>query len=375
MTDLKKHFSQRTDEILELLRQLVEIESPSTDKAATDRIARFVVQVARDWGGSVTTHHQKQRGDHVIARWGKGHGGFLLLCHLDTVWPTGTLAKRPWQVDGERAYGPGSLDDKAGVAIALMAMRGLQDLGLSPVHPVTILFTSDEEIGSRTSRSVIEAEAAQAMVVFCMEPALPDGALKVWRKGTGRYTITTLGQAAHSGADHAKGINAIEEMAHQILRLQDMTDYTTGTTVSVGWVRGGTRSNVIPDHAQIRLDVRVQTQTQGKRVADAIDNLQPVLPGARLRIEGGMSRPPMEESPLTLTPFQRAQEIGRELGLALTAGGTGGASDGNFTAALGVPTLDGMGAIGDGAHAVSEYVWISSLPERAALMAALLTRW
>jgi glutamate carboxypeptidase len=375
MTDLIDHFSQRTAEILELLRQLVEIESPSTDKAATNRVARFVAQVARDLGGRVTIRPQEQRGDHVIARWGKGHGGFLLLCHLDTVWPMGTLAERPWRVDGQRAYGPGSLDDKAGAAISLTAMRGIRDLRLSLTHPVTLLFTSDEEIGSRTSRNLIEAEAAQAKVVFCMEPALPDGALKVWRKGTGRYTITALGQSAHSGAEHAKGINAIEEMAHQILRLQNMTDYGTGTTVSVGWVRGGTRSNVIPDQAQIRLDVRIQTLTQGKRVVEAIDNLQPVLPGTRLRIEGGLSRPPMEESPLTLVPFQRAQEIGHEIGLALTAGGTGGASDGNFTAALGVPTLDGMGAIGDNAHAVGEYVQISSLPERAALMAALLTRW
>jgi glutamate carboxypeptidase len=375
MPDLMEHFSHRTDEMLELLRQLVEIESPSTDKTATDRIARFVAQVARDLGGRVTTCPQEQRGDHVLARWGQDHGGFLLLCHLDTVWAMGTLAERPWRVDGQRAYGPGSLDDKASAAIALMAMRGIQDLGLSATHPVTILFTSDEEIGSRTSRDVIKAEAARAKVVFCMEPALPDGGLKVWRKGTGRYTITALGQSAHSGADHAKGINAIEEMAHQILQLQNMTDYGTGTTVSVGWVRGGTRSNVIPDQTQIRLDVRVETLTQGKRVAEAIDNLQPVLPGARLRIEGGLSRPPMEKSPLTLGPFQRAQEIGREIGLALTAGGTGGASDGNFTAALGVPTLDGMGAIGDSAHAVGEYVQISSLPERAALMAALLTRW
>ena len=375
MTNLINHFTQRTDEIVDLLRQLVEIESPSTDKPATDRIAQFVAQVARDLGGSVTTHHQEQRGDHLVARWGEGPGGFLLLCHLDTVWPMGTLAERPWRVDGERAYGPGSLDDKAGVAIALMAMRGLQDLGFSITHPVTILFTSDEEIGSRSSRSLIEAEAAQAMVVFCMEPALPDGALKIWRKGTGRYTITALGQAAHSGADHAKGINAIEEMAHQILKLQNMTDYGTGTTVSVGWVRGGTRSNVIPDQAQIRLDVRVRTETQGRRVTESIDNLQPVLPGAHLRIEGGLSRPPMEESPLTLAPFQRAQKIGHEIGLELIAGGTGGASDGNFTAALGVPTLDGMGAIGDGTHAAGEYVQISSLPERASLMAALLTRW
>ncbi|MBL7062758.1 MAG: M20 family metallopeptidase [Anaerolineae bacterium] len=375
MPELQAYFSQRTEEILELLRQLVEIESPSTDKAATDRVGRFVAQVARDAGADVTTVPQEQRGDHLLARWGEGEGGFLLLCHLDTVWPLGTLADRPWRVEGERAFGPGCYDDKASAAIILMALKGLRDLGMAPSRPATVLFNSDEEVGSGSSRSLIETEAGRAGMVFCVEPALPDGSLKVWRKGTGLYTITALGRATHAGADHEKGINAIEELAHQVLRLQGMTDYEAGTTVSVGRVQGGTRTNVVPDRAEALVDVRVQTAAEGKRMVAAIEGLEPVLPRARLIIEGGLSRPPMEESPLTLEPFRRAQEIGADLGLTLTASGSGGASDGNFTAALGVPTLDGLGAVGDGAHSPDEYVLVPSLPERTALMASLLSRW
>jgi len=375
MADLRAYFSQRTGELLDLLRQLVELRSPSNDKAATDRAGRFVAQVARDAGASVTTVPQKRRGDHVLARWGKGEGGFLLLCHLDTVWPLGALAERPWRVEGQWAFGPGCLDDKASTVIVLAALKGLRDLGLAASRPVTVLFNSDEEVGSRTSQSLIEAEAAQAGQVFCVEPACPDGALKVWRKGTACYGITALGRASHAGAEHEKGVNAIAELAHQVLRLQGMTDYAIGTTVNVGWVQGGTRTNIVPDRAKARVDVRVRTAVEGKRMVAAIEGLRPVLPGVSLIVEGGLSRPPMEESPVTLEPFQRAQEIAADLGLSLKAGGSGGASDGNFTAALGVPTLDGLGAVGNGAHSLDECVWIPSLPERAALMTALLTRW
>jgi glutamate carboxypeptidase len=286
----------------------------------------------------------------------------------------GTLAERPWRVEGERAFGPGVYDDKASAAIILAALEGLQALGLAPRHPVTVLFNSDEEVGSPSSRPLIEAEAARARVVFCVEPARPDGALKVWRKGTGRYTVTALGRAAHAGADHEKGVNAIEELAHQVLRLQGMTDYGAGTTVNVGRIEGGTRANIVPDRAQVRVDVRVKTMAEWERISAAIAALQPVLPGARLVVEGGMSRPPMEASPVTLEPFWRAQEIAAGLGLTLTADGTGGASDANFTAAMGIPTLDGLGALGDGAHSVDEYIFIPSLAERAALLAALLWR-
>jgi glutamate carboxypeptidase len=197
----------------------------------------------------------------------------------------------------------------------------------------------------------------------------------VWRKGTGRYVVRTFGHAVHAGGDHEKGINAVEEMAHQILKLQAMTDYERGSTVSVGKVMGGTRSNVVPDRAKAYVDLRVMTAAEGERMNAAIHGLQPAVEGAQVAVEGGLSRPPMEQSPLTMEPFRRTQEIAATLGLTLTASGTGGASDGNFTAALGTPTLDGLGAVGDGAHSVDEHVVVSSLAERAALMAALLARW
>lgn len=375
MSNFLDVFVRRADTALDLLRGLVEIESPSTDKAAVDRVVRFVAERARAAGAEVTIIPQERWGDHLLARWGEGEGGFLLLCHLDTVWPIGTLAERPWRVEGEQAFGPGVYDDKASAAIILTALEGLQAMGLSPRYPVTVLFNSDEEVGSPSSRPLIEAEAARARVVFCMEPARPDGALKVWRKGTGRYTITALGRAAHAGADHEKGINAIEELAHQVLRLQRMTDYGAGTTVNVGRIEGGTRANIVPDRASVRVDVRVKTMAEWEQISAAITALQPVLPGARLVVEGGMSRPPMVASPVTLEPFRRAQEIATGLGLTLTADGTGGASDANFTAAMGIPTLDGLGALGDGAHSVDEYIFIPSLAERAALLAALLREW
>jgi len=378
--DWNPYFVQRTAEMLDLLRRLVEIESPSHDKPAVDRCGRFVAEAARQAGAEVTLVSQSRTGDHLVARWPgrkEREKGFLLLCHLDTVWPLGTLAERPWRVEEEqgRVYGPGCLDDKASAVVVLAALEGLRDVGIALCRPVTVVFNADEEIGSRSSRALIEAESARAEVVFCVEPARPDGALKIARKGTARYTVTALGRATHAGSDHEQGVNAIEELAHQILRLQGMTDYAVGTTVNVGYVQGGTRTNVVPERATARVDVRVRTAAEGVRIAAAIESLRSISPAARLAVEGGLSRPPMEESPLTMGPFRRAQAIAADLGMSLTGGSTGGASDANFTAALGVPTLDGLGAVGDGAHSEDEYVLVSSLPERAALLAALLSRW
>ncbi len=373
--DLVGYYAERERDMLEMLRQLVALESPSTDKPAVDRLGGHVAELAREAGAQVSVQPGGRYGDHLVCRWGQGEDGILLLAHLDTVWGVGTLAQRPWRVSEGRAYGPGCLDDKAGVIVALGALGGLAALGRLPQRPICLLLNSDEEVGSRSSRSLIEAEARRAVVVFCLEPALPTGGLKVWRKGTGRYVVTAHGRSAHSGSDHAKGINAILELAEQIVRLQAMTDYEVGSTVNVGWVHGGTRTNVVPDHAEARVDLRVQTASEASRMDAAIRALRPALPGARLTVTGGLSRPPMEATPTTLEPFQRAQAIGCQLGLALEAGGSGGASDANFTAALGVPTLDGLGAVGDGAHSLDEYVVVSSLPERAALLAALLTNW
>lgn len=375
MTELQDYFSGRADAMLDRLHKFVELESPSTDKYAADRMAHFVAEQAREAGASVTIVPREERGDHVLARWGEGTGGFLLLSHVDTVWPVGTLAERPWRVEGERALGPGCYDNKASAVIILTALEGLYALGRSPSRPVTVLFNSDEEIGSRSSRALIEEEAEKASVVFCVESAPLDGSLKVWRKGTGRYVVTAYGRAVHAGLDHHKGVNAIEELSHQVLKLQGMTDYDVGTTINVGWVRGGTRTNIVPDQAQARIDLRVPTAAEGERMATAIEALEPHLTGARVTVQGGLSRPPMEKSSVTLEPFRRAQEIAADLGMDLEGTGSGGASDGNFTAAMGVPTLDGLGAVGDGAHSPGEYVVIPSLPRRAALMAALLSRW
>jgi glutamate carboxypeptidase len=378
MTGNLRDFSEaRADEMVAGLRRLVELESPTRDKAAVDALGALVAEQVRALGATVTLDKQPKWGDHVVARW-QGPAArpqLLILCHLDTVWPLGTLAERPVRIEDGRLYGPGGYDMKAGVVITLTALRGLRALGRWPERPVTALFTSDEELGSRSSRALIEREARRSDLVLVLEPATADGALKTSRKGTGRFVVTATGVAAHAGAAHDEGVNAIQELAHQVLALQAMTDYARGTTLNVGLVRGGERSNIVPPQARAWVDLRVTTPAEGQRMLEQLSSLKPKLPGASLQVRGGLSRPPMLRDDLMVRTFQRAASIAAEIGLTLDEGESGGASDGNFSAALGVPTLDGLGAVGDGAHALHEHVVIRSLPERAALLAALLTRW
>jgi glutamate carboxypeptidase len=236
-----------------------------------------------------------------------------------------------------------------------------------------MLLTSDEETGSTTSRPIIEEEARRHDVVFVLEPAQPPGGdYKTWRKGVGGYRLTARGRASHAGADHEKGVNAIEELAHQILAIQAFTNYEAGTTVNVGLVRGGTRSNVVPAQATVEIDVRVMDEVQAARLDAQMLGLKPHLPGASLQVTGGVGRPPMVRTPQIAALFARARDLAAGMGLSLGETGTGGGSDGNYTAALGVPTLDGMGAVGDGGHALDEHVVVTSLPERAAILAAML---
>ena len=356
-----------------LLAELVEMESPSDDKGPLDRLARALSGRLEALGAAVQILPQAQAGDHVCARWGEGEGGTLLLCHMDTVCDVGTLARRPARVEGGRLYGPGSLDMKGGITNALWAIGALRELDLFPARPLTLLLTSDEETGSRTSRAPIEAEARRQSAVLVLEPAQPpDGALKTWRKGTGAYLVTATGRAAHAGVDHAKGVNAIEELAHQVLALQRLTDYEAGTTVNVGIVSGGKRSNVVPQQAWARVDVRVMDEGQAAQLDGRIRSLRPRLEGASLEISGGVGRPPMVRTPAVAALFAQAAALAAEMGFEVTEAGSGGGSDGNFTAALGIPTLDGLGPAGDGAHAEHEHVVLSSLPERSALLAALV---
>ena len=251
----------------------------------------------------------------------------------------------------------------------------LKEAGLSPRHPVRMLFTSDEEVGSITSRALIEAEARRSCLAVVLEPALAGGQVKTFRKGVGDFSVAAYGRAAHAGGDHQKGINAIEELAYHIPTLQKLTDYESGTTINVGTVKGGSASNVVPERAEMQVDFRVSQMAEIERVVAAVQGLKPVLAGARLEISGGLNRPPMERNATMVKTFEQARRLAANIGLLLEEGSTGGGSDGNFTAALGTPTLDGMGAVGDGAHAAHEHVMIHSLADRAALLATILTQW
>jgi glutamate carboxypeptidase len=365
-----------TSRIVSLLRELVEIESPTHYKAGVDQLgARVAVELAA-LGAHVEISAQHITGNHVIGRWGEsGQSCALLLCHMDTVHPVGTLAQNPCAERDGKLSGPGTQDMKASIAIVLSALRLLQEKGLQPVMPVTALFTSDEEIGSDTSRSLIENLARQAALVLCMEPSLPGGELKTWRKGVGDFEVVARGRASHAGAAHAEGRNAIIELAHQLLHIQGWTDYERGTTLNVGVVRGGVASNVVPSEARAVVDLRVMIPEEAERIAAQMRALQPALEGTSLEVSGGLNRPPMPRDATMVATFQKVQEIGKRLGLTLGEGGTGGGSDANFVAPFGVPVLDGLGAVGDGQHSEREYVRIDSLPERVALLASILTDW
>lgn len=368
-------FDHRLPEQLALLQRLVQLESPSTEKAAVDALGEFVGQQMTEAGAAVERVPQTKTGDHWIGRWGSGRGGFLLLTHLDTVHPLGTLERTPWREKGSKVLGPGVLDMKASLGMALTALKALHDRHGLPSSRVTLLCTSDEETGSHTSRRLIERMASEHEVVFCLEPALPNGALKTSRKGVGIYHLETHGRAAHAGSNPEDGVNAVVEMAHQILRAVVLADPALGTTINVGVIHGGTRSNVVPDVCKARLDLRVSILEEAERVRSGLESLKPVLEGATLQVRGGLNRPPMPRTPAIAETFARVQAIGRQLGLDLIEGSTGGGSDANFLAAANRPLLDGLGAVGDGAHSEREFVLRQSLPERTALLAALLTQW
>lgn len=378
MTDLLALCRADLPHAVTLLKQVCALESPSGDKAAVDACAAWVADQLRAVGAQVRTVPQTAAGDQLVADWAgasTGSGQFLTLCHLDTVWPVGTLAHMPLREAEGRLYGPGTYDMKAGTIIALLALRALQAAGLAPRHPVRLVFTTDEEVGSLTSRDLIETEARRSTLALVLEPAMAGGQLKTFRKGVGEFKIVAQGRSAHAGVDHPKGLNAIAELAHQIVKLQAMTDYEQGTTLNVGVISGGTASNVVPDRAEMDVDFRVSKMSEADRLLPAILNLPPAIPGVQLAISGGLNRPPMERTPTMVATFEQARRLGEGLGLKLEEGATGGGSDGNFTAALGTPTLDGIGARGDGAHAVHEHVIIDSLAERAALLATIFTQW
>ncbi|MBN1427569.1 MAG: M20 family metallopeptidase [Anaerolineae bacterium] len=378
--DLRSYFDAQIESMVDLVGDLVMLESPTSNKEAVDRMGQRIAEGLARLGAALTIHPRTEVGDIVEARWNTATGEtsaapVLMICHMDTVHPIGAISGNPLRRDGKRLYGPGSYDMKGSIATMLVAIRGLFSLGLFPPRPVIVLMTSDEETGSSHSRDLIEDRARDAALAMIMEPALPDGAVKTWRKSTGEFTICTFGVSAHAGGAHELGVNAIQEMAHQILALQKLTDYTTGSTISVGMVSGGTARNTVPDHCRATVDVRAMTVTEIERMTSRIRSLKPVLPGARVEVSGKFDRPPMERNNRMLQTFMQAQEIAARHGIALKEAGSGGASDGNYTAALGTPTLDGLGPTGDGAHSENEHILIDSLPASATLIAALLLDW
>lgn len=362
------------DEMIEVLGKFTDTDSPSTDKPYMDRFAELVADEWKSLRANVTILPQEKYGNHVKAEWGSGSQSILVLCHMDTVWDAGETKKRPFRVQGGKAYGPGAYDMKAGIVQGLFAVRALVNMGLTPDKRIVVLHNSDEEIGSPSSRPIIEEEAKKAAAVLVLEPSARGGALKTWRKGVGDFTVSIKGRASHAGADYEKGISAITEAAHQILRLHTLTDLEEGTTVNVGVIKAGTRSNVVAEEAVLDVDIRVKTMDAAQRIVPKIQALKPIDPRISLSIEGGLNRPPMERSDKNLHLFKLAQAVGSEMGMELVESGTGGGSDGNFTSALGIPTLDGLGAIGDDGHAVTEYVLVSGLPDRAAVLAGLMLR-
>jgi glutamate carboxypeptidase len=359
-----------------LLGQFVRAESSSFDKVAVDRFGQSVAAEWKRRGAIVTLLPQKRRGDHIRAvldpAGKRANGQILVLGHLDTVYATGTIAQMPFRLSGGRAWGPGVFDMKAGLVIALYAVDALAAAGFAPKKRIVFLWTSDEEVGSKTSRAIIEREARRSDAVLVLEPALgPEGKVKTGRKGVGEFEISATGRAAHAGLNPGDGINAIEEIALQVARVREWNQPRRGITVNAGVIEGGTRSNVVPDRARVLIDVRASRPADMRALERKFLALRPILKGAKLHVAGGFNRPPMERK-MSAALFAEARALSKEMGITLGEAFVGGASDGNFTAALGIPTLDGLGAIGESAHSPRENVVLRSLPERAALLAGLL---
>jgi glutamate carboxypeptidase len=370
-------YQARLDQVVALISTLARYETPTGEKAAVDALGAFIRQQLAQLGAQITCFPREAVGDIFLAQWNAQAPGkpILFLMHLDTVWQLGTLAARPVRVEGDRLIGPGTWDMKASIGTVLSVIEGLQARGEFPNRPIWALFTTDEETGSLHSWQIIEDVARQAGLCLVMEFAATNGGIKTWRKGIANYQVSVQGRASHAGNAPEKGINAIVELAHQTLRITALNRLDLGTSVSVTVVQGGSAFNVIPERATAQVDVRFKTHAEAQRVHQALMNLTPVLDGAQIEVTQRSQRPPMERDATMISSYEQLKALAAQLGLELPEEGSGGGSDGNITAALGIPTLDGLGPLGEGAHAAHEQVLISSIPDRAALLDALLRHW
>src|SRR2546425_34450 len=366
----------RLPQMLTMLRRFVTAESPSLEKAAADRCCDVIAEEWNKSGAHVGRIAQKHRGDllriaHAPSK-SRPSNQLLVLGHYDTVYSSGTLARMPFRVKGSKAYGPGTFDMKAGIVQALFALQAIQQAEIPLRKRIVFLWTSDEEIGSESSRKIFETEARRSEGVFVLEPSFgPRGLLKTARKGVGEAELIVHGRASHAGLAPQEGINAIHELARQLGRIEKWNDLRRDLTINAGIIEGGTRTNVIPERARAVLDLRALRVSDMRGLEVRLHDLRALQTGARLEITGGFDRPPLEHK-MSESLFARAQLLAKEMNLSLGECTVGGGSDGNFTAALGIPTLDGLGAVGDGAHSAREHILINAMPTRAALLAALL---
>lgn len=374
-TDRLQYFEAKQEEMVRTIRELVEIESPSDSKPATDRIGTFLAEKFEALGGAAQLRRAQDFGDHLQVNF-SGHANtkpVLLLGHFDTVYPLGMLETMLCAIAGDRLHGPGVLDMKSGIALMLHAIEALQVWHDGLPRPVTVFLVSDEEVGSASSRKITEALAKESAAVFVLEPAAGlRGALKTARKGVGDYTLKVEGVAAHAGLDPGKGHSAILELARQILALSQLNDLPRGLSVNAGVIRGGTRTNVIAAKASVDIDVRIKNAKQAAGIDRKLRALKPYDKHCKLEIAGAINRLPMERTAGVAALYKQAQEIAKQVDWKLEETAVGGGSDGNFTAGIGIPTLDGMGGVGDGAHAVHEFIVIPELPRRALLLAGMI---
>ncbi|HEV2395550.1 MAG TPA: M20 family metallopeptidase [Candidatus Sulfotelmatobacter sp.] len=369
------HFESRKDAMVQTIRSFVEIESPSDDKPAADRMGAFLAGVFEAVGGQATIHHAENFGDNLQIDFpgDNQQKPVLLLGHFDTVYPLGTLANMPCRVEKDRMHGPGVLDMKSGVALMLYAIEALKTWHGKLPRPVTVFLVSDEEVGSYSSRKVTEALARQSAAVFVLEPAAGlGGSVKTARKGVGEYTLTVKGIASHAGLDPGHGHSAIVELARQIAVISKLNNLKQGISVNPGVIRGGTRTNVVAAEASVGIDVRIKSAIQATGLNRKLRGLKLFDKRCKLVMDGRINRLPMERTAGVAALYEKAQALASQVGWKLGEAAVGGGSDGNFTAGIGVPTLDGMGGVGDGAHAVHEYIIISQLPRRALLLAGMI---
>ena len=369
-----EHFKGREPAIVEAIREIVDIESPSHAVERSGAVADWTESRFRSTGVDLTVERisADDDGEHVVIRAFAGHARpVMLIGHTDTVHPVGTREKNPTRIDGDRFYGCGIFDMKANIVLMIEAFRYLKENGITPPRPITIFLSCDEEVGSHSGRAILEREAANAEMAFVFEPSAA-GRIKTGRKGTGQYVVKTHGIPAHAGLEPEKGASAILELARQIERLQSINDSVAGTTVNATTIRGGTTSNVIPEFAETEVDVRFTSMAEAERIDREIKSLTPVDERVEISVIGGINRPPMERTDAVVALYEKTRTIAASFDYEIGETQVGGASDGNFIAALGVPVLDGLGITGDGAHTLQEHILVSDIAKRATLVTLLL---